>query len=124
MPENEEQFYEQVVRRISRIILVLGIAVAAGVAAVKGFKTGLAFLIGASISYASFWGWRQIVAAFGPNPKKRTAWFFVFRLVGLVALAYAIIKILGLNIAAAALGLLVSGAAVVLEIIYELIYAS
>jgi hypothetical protein len=41
-----------------------------------------------------------------------------------VAAAWVIIKFLGLNVAAAALGLLVSGAAVVLEIIYELIYAS
>jgi hypothetical protein len=41
-----------------------------------------------------------------------------------VGLAWVIIKYLQLNVAAAAIGLLVSGAAVVLELIYEMIYAS
>jgi hypothetical protein len=39
------------------------------------------------------------------------------------ALACAIIKFLGLNVAAAVTGLLVSAAAVILEIVFELIYA-
>jgi hypothetical protein len=64
------------------------------------------------------------VDALGPNPQPRKPVFFVIRLLALVAVAWVIIKFLGLNVAAAALGLLVSGAAVVLEIIYELIYAS
>jgi hypothetical protein len=121
---NETEFYNRVVRRISRIILVLGFAGAISVAALKGTASGFAFLIGSAISFASFWGWRHIVDAFGPNPKQRKPVFFVVRLLALVAAACVIIKFLGLNVAAAALGLLVSGAAVVLEIIYELIYAS
>jgi hypothetical protein len=48
----------------------------------------------------------------------------VLRLLALVALACVIIKYLRLNVAAAAVGLLVSGAAVILELIYEMIYAS
>ncbi len=92
----------------------------------KGFSSGLAFLIGAAISYASFRGWRYVVAgAIGPGGQTRFAWLFVApQLVAVLAGAWVIIKFLGLNLAAAALGLLVSGAAVVLEIIYELIYAS
>jgi hypothetical protein len=121
---NDAEFYDQVVRRISRIILGLGIIGAVGVALLKGVGSGFAFLIGSAISFASFWGWRHIVDAFGPNPKQRKPVFFVLRLLALVAVAWVIIKFLGLNVAAAALGLLVSGAAVVLEIIYELIYAS
>jgi hypothetical protein len=121
---NETEFYDRVVRRVSRIILVLGIAGAISVAVSKGISSGFAFLIGSSISFASFWGWRHVVDALGPNPKKRSPAFFVIRLLALVAIACVIIKFLGLNVGAAALGLLVSGAAVVLEIIYELIYAS
>ncbi|HTW65590.1 MAG TPA: hypothetical protein VME17_13265 [Bryobacteraceae bacterium] len=124
MQVNDPAFYDQVIRRITRIILVLGVAGAIGVAAAKGLKSGLAFLIGSAISYTSFHGWRRLVDVLVPTAKKRTPTFFVFRLVALVAIAYAIIKILGLSIAAAALGLLVSGAAVVLELVYELIYAS
>jgi hypothetical protein len=121
---NETEFYDQVVRRISRIILILGLVGAVSLAVLKGISSGFAFLIGSAVSFASFWGWRQLVDAFGPNPKKRNPAFFVIRLLVLVAVACVIIKFLELKVAAAALGLLVSGAAVVLEIIYELIYAS
>lgn len=121
---NDIEFYDRVVRRVSRIILALGVAGAIAVAVAKGIPSGLAFLIGSAVSFASFQGWRRAVDAIVPNPKKRSNAFFVIRLLALLALAWVIIKFLGLNIAAAALGLLVSGAAVVLEIIYELIYAS
>jgi len=121
---NDPEFYDRVVRRISRIILVLGVIGAIAVGVWKGIASGFAFLIGSAVSYASFWGWRHLVDVLVPNPKKRSPAFFVLRLLALVAVAWVIIKFLGLNVAAAALGLLVSGAAVVLEIVYELIYAS
>jgi hypothetical protein len=121
--QNETEFYDRVVRRISRIILFLGLAGAIGLAIMRGIGSGAAFLLGAAVSFASFWGWRHLVDALGPNPKQRSHAFFVIRLLALVGVACVIIKFLGLNVAAAALGLLVSGASVVLEIIYELIYA-
>jgi hypothetical protein len=121
---NDVEFYERVVRRISRIILALGLIGAVGVALAKGISSGFAFLIGSAVSFGSFWGWRIVVDALIPNAKKRHPALFVLRMLALVAVACVIIKFLGLNVAAAALGLLVSGAAVVLELIYELIYAS
>ncbi len=121
---NDSGFYERVVRRIGWIILALGLAGAIGAAIWKGLSSGFAFFIGAAISYVSFRSWRHVVDALGPNPKKPNPALYVLRLVAIVAGAWVIIKFLGLNLAAAALGLLVSGAAVVLEIIYELIYAS
>jgi hypothetical protein len=120
---NDTEFYDRVVRRIGRIILALGLIGAISVGVFKGMASGFAFLIGSGVSFASFWGWRHVADALGPNPKKRSNAFFVIRLLALVAVACVIIKFLGSNVAAAALGLLVSGAAVVLEIIYELIYA-
>jgi hypothetical protein len=121
---NDPEFYERVVGRISRIICVLGVAGAIGVAIFKGIPDGLAFLLGAAVSFTSFWNWRRIVNSLIPASKSKSNAFFVLRLVALIAAAWVIIKLLGLDIAAAALGLLVSGAAVVLEIVYELIYAS
>jgi hypothetical protein len=120
---NDVEFYERVVRRITRIIVILGLAGATGATLLKGTTAGFSFLLGAAVSFTSFWGWRHVADALGPNPKKRSHAYFVIRLLALVAVACVIIKFLGLNQAAAALGLLVSGAAVVLEIIYELIYA-
>jgi len=121
---NDSEFYDRAVRRIGRIIMALGVIGAISMAALKGISSGFAFLIGSAISFTSFWGWRHLADALVPTSKKRRSAFFVLRLVGMIALAWVIIKFLRLNLAAAALGLLVSGAAVVLEIVYELIYAS
>jgi len=124
MPGSEPGSYERFIRRVQWIILVLGLAGAVALSLSRGILTGTAFLIGAAISFTSFWGWQGVVNRLGPNPRQRGRVFFVLRLIGLVALACVIIKYLRLNVAAAAVGLLVSGAAVILELIYEMIYAS
>lgn len=124
MPGSDPGSYERFVRRVQWIILALGLVGAAGLSFSRGIRTGAAFLVGAAISFTSFWGWQRVVDGLGPNPRKRGRMFFVLRLIALVGLAWVIIKYLQLNVAAAAMGLLVSGAAVVLELIYEMIYAS
>jgi hypothetical protein len=123
MAESEPDFYDRAIRRISRLIWILGLIGTVAAASLRGIRDGLAFLIGASLSYASFWGWQQIAHAITPGRKPRSSPFFVFRILAIVALAYVIIRFLGLNAAVAVAGLLVSAAAVLLEIIYELIYA-
>jgi hypothetical protein len=124
MPESETELYPRFIRRVTWLILLLGLIGSAYLAARKGLQIGASFLIGASISYLSFWRWQQLAQALGAQANTRRHWFFIVRFVLLGALAWAIIKYLGLNVAAAASGLLVSAAAVILEIIYELIYAS
>jgi len=123
MPPADQAFYDRFIRRVSWIILALALTGSAVMALVKGARIGLAFLVGAMVSYASFWGWRQVVDAVTPAPRKRSSFPFVLRILLLLVLAYAIIRFLGLNVAAAASGLLVSAAAVLLELIFELIYA-
>jgi len=123
MPESDPTSYQQVTRRIAWLILILGLLGAIGVASAKGIRDGLAFLIGASVSYLSFWGWQRVVDALTPGAKPRGARFFILRILFVGAAAYAIIKFLGLNVAVAVTGLLVSAAAVILELIFELIYA-
>ncbi|HEY6390070.1 MAG TPA: hypothetical protein VIX89_02260 [Bryobacteraceae bacterium] len=123
MPISDRLSYEQIIRRISRIILVLALLGASILALIKGVRIGFAFLIGCGVSYLSFWGWQQLASALGPAPKKRSSWVFTIRIIVLGALACVIIKFLGLDLAAAVTGLLVSAAAVILELIYELIYA-
>jgi hypothetical protein len=120
MPGSDPGSYERFIRRVQLIILALGLAGAAVVSFARGIRGGAAFLIGALISFTSFWGWQRVVDGLGPNPRKRSRMFFILRLAGLVALACVIIKYLRLNVAAVALGLLVSGAAVILELIFEL----
>ena len=122
MPLGDQAFYERFIRRVTWIILALALTGSAVLAIIKGIRIGLAFLIGATVSYGSFWGWRQLVDALAPEPKKRSSFPFVLRILLLIALAYAIIRFLGLNVAAAASGLLVSAAAVLLELVFELVY--
>ena len=124
MPESEGQFYDRAIRRIHWFILILGLTGAIVLSFLRGPRIGFAFLVGAAVSYLSFWRWQQIVEALGPGQKnRRSSWFFVVRIIVFAALAYVIIKFLGLNVAVAVSGFLVSGAAVILELIYELIYA-
>jgi hypothetical protein len=60
----------------------------------------------------------------GPDGKRRFAWLFVVRIAVLLAAAWVIIKFLGPNVAAGATGLFVGTGAVILEIIYELVFNS
>jgi|SRR5271165_2589836 len=120
----DPNFYVQALRRIGILILAIGTVGAGALTSLRGFRMGLAFLIGALISYGSFWGWQHVVLALSPGAAQRQRpWKFVFRIIALGGLACVIIKLLELNVAAAVTGLLVSAAAVIIEIVYELIYA-
>ena len=114
--------------RVRWIMLALALTGGVAITAFKGIRYGGAFVIGAGLSFLSFWGWERVVDSLGPKPdgshEKRSNSFFVLRLIALGGLACVIIKYLRLDVAAATIGLLVSGAAVILEVIYELIYAS
>jgi hypothetical protein len=124
MQENDPAFYDRAIQRISWLIVVLGLLGAISVAFFRGPGSGLAFLAGAAVSYFSFGGWRHLAGAMGPGGKKRSSWFFINRIVVFLAAAWVIIKFLGPHVAAGAIGLFVPAAAIILEIIYELIYAS
>ncbi|HEV2688015.1 MAG TPA: hypothetical protein VGV35_05660 [Bryobacteraceae bacterium] len=121
MPQIDQAFYEGVLRRIKRIILVLGIAGTVVLTPWKGIRGGGGFLIGAAVSYVSFWRWERVVEALGSAPARTSPWLFVLRFVVLMAAGYVIIRVTGVNQGAALTGLLVPGAAATVEIIYELI---
>jgi hypothetical protein len=124
MPESDPLFHERALRRIARLIVAIGLVGALVAGIWRGVAVALSFLAGAAGSYASFWGWRQVAAAISPGAKPRSARFFIVRLLVFIAAAWVIIRFLGLKVAAAVAGLLVSAAAILLEILYELIYAS
>jgi len=122
MTETEDLFYQQVQRRIKIIIFVLGVGGAIGVAIRRDLAAGGGYLTGAAVSFLSYWRWEQIVGSLGGAPKGRRSLWWMLRSLILVALAYVIIRFLGLSLPAAMVGLLVSAAAVVLELIYEIIF--
>jgi hypothetical protein len=122
MAANDELFHARVIRRMTWLIAGLGGTGAVALAVARGPKIGFGFLVGAGVSYLSFWRWEQVVQALGPEPKRRSSWTLAFRIFALAALAYVIIRFLGFNLAAALAGLLVSAAAVILEMLYELVF--
>jgi len=124
MTETDDLFYQQVQRRIKIIIFVLGVGGAMALAIWKGLAIGAGFLTGAAVSFLSYWRWEQIVSSLGGGPKSRRSLWWMLRSLILVALAYAIIRFLGLDLPAAMVGLLIPAAAVILELIYELIFVN
>ncbi len=123
LPHNQAS-YEGVVHRIKWIILVLGVTGAVALGVWKGVRVGGGFLIGSAISYLSFWRWQRLVESIGSAPVRRSPWLLTFRFAVLLSAGYVIIKLTGVNQAAALGGLFVPGAAVTVEIIYELIYGT
>jgi hypothetical protein len=122
MPQIDQAFYERVVRRIRGLILVLGAAGVIVLAIWQGPRAGGGFLIGAAASYLSFWRWQHVVESIGPGKVRRSAWLLPLRMAVIIAVGYVIIRITGVNQAAAVVGLLLPGAAVTCEIVYELIH--
>ena len=118
----DQALYDDVLRRMSRIILGLGIAVALLLTAWKGILVGGGFLIGSAASYLSFWRWRHVVESVGPAPMHRSPWLLALRFMLILATGYVIIKLTGVSIGAALAGLLLPGAAATIEILYELIF--
>ncbi len=76
MPESDPQFYERAIRRISWLTLGLGLLGSIATVSLRGFWSGLAFLIGAAVSYLSFFGWRRLAGAMGPVPTRDLPGFF------------------------------------------------
>jgi len=97
--------------------------------ALRGWRWGLAFLLGAGASYINFRWIHRLVNSLGDAaakrkpPRARVAVLLGLRYLLLGAGAYAILRFSTLSLAAVLLGLFVSVAAVILEILFELIYA-
>ena len=116
--------YRNIIRRVTRLILVIGVAASIAAAVVRGSRYGFGFLLGALLSWASFWRWRKVVDALGGAPKQRSAWTWITRFAVLVIAAYVTVRYLGVSPEAVFLGLLVSAAAVIVALIYELIHGT
>jgi hypothetical protein len=104
----------------------LGLGGAAFIFALYSWRHGLGYLAGALASLANFRWLHQLTASLGPSgqrARKRVLLFLLLRYFLLGAGGYVIVRIFGLDLAAALVGLFVAVAAVIVEIIYELIYA-
>jgi ATP synthase I chain len=119
---------DRAVGRILRLTLGLTVLGAAAYFMKAGWRGGCGFLLGGSISYLNFrWIKRTVYAlgqaAGGKPPRTSVAVFLGLRYLLLGAGAYAILKFSEISLIAALVGLFVPTAAVILEILIELISA-
>jgi hypothetical protein len=102
------------------------VAGAVGAYYFQGAPGGAGFSIGAAFSVANFRWMKQLAAALGGKEPPKQLWravFFGGRYLLFGAVCYGIVKVFGINVLAVLAGLFVAAAAVLLEILYELIYA-
>jgi len=126
MADGDAAFFERAYRRLNALMFAIAAAGVASAFFFHGLTAALGFLAGAAFSILNFRWIRQLAQALGSKGPPKKAWravmfgarYFLFGLA-----AYAIVKVFGINILAVLTGLLVAAAAVVLEIIYELVYA-
>ena len=105
------------------MVLAAGGTAAAWTAA--GPRAAGGFAVGALLSAANYrWLKRSVeFIGTGDRPRRGSAAVLALRYLIIGATAYVIVTYLELNVLAVLLGLLVSVAAVILEILYELLYA-
>jgi hypothetical protein len=124
----EQLFIGRALGRIQLLIAFLSGAGALAALVYGGWRWALGYMLGTAAGYLNFRWLKKLVdslgeAAGGNPPRARVAVFLGLRYLLLGAGGYVILNFSALSLAAAALGLFVPVAAVILEILFELIYA-
>lgn len=117
-------FYARALRRIDRVAWVLAGGVTLGVAVLQGWRAGVGCAIGAVLSFVNLQLWKRVANAVGPEGGGPSATALGLRYLLLGGVIFVIIKYFEVSLLAVLAGLLVSVAAVLLEILYELIFTS
>jgi len=123
----DTELYHRAFSRVYRCILFLAVVLSLAAGIAKGWLWGLAFLLGAAAACLNFSWIHQAADAIGPNARPARTRVFVFivlRYLLLGAGGYVIVKVFGMNAIAAVCGLLVPVAAILLEIVYELVHGT
>jgi hypothetical protein len=125
MTAPDEDFYQRAESRIARLMMTFA---AVGVVAMlvwRGWTWSGGFALGAAASGLGFHWLRRVVhaAGRGDNPRQRLALLGGLRYLLVGAGAYVILRYSPISLAAALAGLFVSAAAVIVEILFELVYA-
>jgi len=124
----EQTLFENALRRITRGMAALAAAGCLLCLVLRGWRWAAAYLLGAAAAGLNFRWLKRVVDALGGTARRRPGAKFAIlmglRYMLLAAGAYAIVNFTSLSLPAALIGLFVPVAAVILEIVFELIYAS
>ncbi len=125
-PPADPEVFNRPVARILRWMVACAAAGAVLALVLSGLAGAAGFGAGAAAGYLNFRWLKQLVEALGnpaKRPRARLAVWLGLRYVILGIGAYAILKYSAVSLGAALAGLFVPVAAVILEILFELIYA-
>lgn len=117
-------FYERALWRIRLFTVLVGLTGSMVLLVAQGVRPAAGFLAGAALSVLNFRGLSMLVNAIGgtarPGPVAAVLIALRYLLIGLII--YVIVRFLGVTPAAVIWGLLAAFAAVIIEILCELIF--
>ena len=124
----EQALFDAALVRIARATAALAAAGCLVCLVLRGWKWALAYLLGAAASYLNFRWLKRVVdvlgAALTARPSPKFAILIGLRYALLATGAYVIVNFTSLSLSAALIGLFVPVAAVILEIVFELVAKS
>jgi len=115
--------YDRALTRIKYLTLLVAVLGTGAVSVTRGRGAAAGFLAGAGLSYVNFELLSGLAHVMGASTSKAAGWgvLIALRYAIVGAAAYVIVRILGITPVAVLVGLLAAFAAVILEILYELI---
>jgi hypothetical protein len=115
--------YDRALTRIKYLTIAVGLVGTGAVFLVRGRGDAAGFLAGAGLSYVNFDLLSGLAHVMGGSASKARGWgvLIALRYAIVGTAAYVIVRILGITPVALLAGLLAAFAAVILEILYELI---
>jgi len=125
MAGTDDLFYERALRRIGRAIVAIAVGGTAAALAWGGWNWSAGFGLGAGASWLNYRWLAGIAGGLGGEGRTRTRLAVLaglrYLLLGLGA--YVIVRFSKVSVTAALAGLFVPVAAVMLEMLYQLVYA-
>jgi hypothetical protein len=125
MADPEDRLFDRAIWRIRLTITVLSVGGSLAALMWGGVAAGAGFAVGAAVSSLNFRWLHHVVDTIGGKrrARARTAVLAGLRYLLLGAGLYVIVRFFRINVLAGLLGLFVSVAAVILEMLYQLVYA-
>jgi hypothetical protein len=117
-------FYAHALRRVRLLAMAVGLTGTFALLLAKGFRPAAGFCLGAALSVLNFRGLSMLVNVLGgaSKPGPLAAVLITLRYVLIGCAIYVIVRFLGVTPAAVVWGLLAAFGAVILEILYELVF--
>jgi hypothetical protein len=121
----DDRFYDRALERIGRGIAVFAAVGTLAALAWRGWPGAMGFALGAAVSWINYRWIRRAVGSLGSMRPARTrvAVLAGLRYLILGAGAYVILRFFKISVPAALAGLFVPAAAVIVEMVFQLVYA-